>query len=157
MEAAEKLVAKMEVAVVAYDGDDLYTTDLSRIEPVELHEKWGEPASQEIPSLLGHSPGLHKLMIMDNDAEKLKQIVRPALEELGKEHKCVVTQAIPTMIELLPFGCSKAKGVEMICEYLGIDPASQLLTIVSLFRFLFDLLLFQWQAILTQIRSSCAG
>lgn len=129
VEAAEQLVADMNVAVVAYDGDDLYTTDLGRIEPVELHEKWGEPASKEISSLVGHAPGMHKLLIMDNDAEKLKQTVRPVLEELAKQHDCVVTQAIPTMLELLPFGCSKAKGVEELCKHLGIDPTSQLLAI----------------------------
>ncbi len=135
VEAAEELVANMNVAVVAYDGDDLYTTDLSRIEPVELHEKWGEPASKEIPSLVGHAPGCHKLLIMDNDAEKLKTKVRPVLEELAKKHDCVVTMAIPTMLELLPSGCSKANGVEKLCEHLGIDPASQLLTLVSQFYF----------------------
>ena len=151
LEAAEQLVADMDVAVVAYDGDSLYTTDLSRIEPVELHEKWGEPASTEIPTLLGHAPGMHKLLIMDNDAEKLKQTVRPVLEELAKEHDCVVTQAIPTMLELLPFGCSKANGVEKLCEHLGIDPASQLLAIVSLFWFLFDFVLNLSKCNLTQV------
>ncbi len=130
--AAEELVTNMNVAVVAYDGDDLYTTDLSRMEPVELHEKWGEPASTEIPALVGHEPGVHKLLIMDNNAEKLKTHVRPVLEKLARENDCVVTQAIPTMLELLPYGCSKAKGVEMVCKHLGIDPATQLLTLVSM-------------------------
>ena len=125
------IVTNMNVAVVAYDGDDLYTTDLSRIEPVELHEKWGEPASTEIPTLVGHEPGVHKLLIMDNNAEKLKTHVRPVLEQLAQENDCVVTQAIPTMLELLPYGCSKAKGVEMVCKYLGIDLETQLLTLVS--------------------------
>lgn len=137
VEAAEELLAAVDVAVVGYDGDDLYTTDVNRTEVVELHEKFGEPASEKISSLTGHLPGVHKLLLMDNDIEKLNQEVRPRLEELAKEYKCVVTQAVPTMLELLPFGCSKAKGVQMLCEHLGVDPATQLLTLVSLAFFCF--------------------
>ena len=132
MEAAERLVAETETSVVAYDGDNLYATDLTRIEVIELCEKYGEPASQEISSLSGHSPGVHKLLIMDHDTQKLNQEIRPRLEELAKENGCVVTQAISTMLELLPYGCSKAVGVQKVCEHLGIDPGTQLLTLVSL-------------------------
>jgi len=133
LKAAERLVADSGTAVVAYDGDSLYSTDVSKIEVIELHKKWGEPESQQVSSLSAHPHGVHKILLMDNDAKKLEQTVRPKLEELAKEYGCVVTQAVPTMLELLPFGCSKAKGVQMVCEHLGIDPASQLLTIVSLF------------------------
>ena len=120
-----------ETAIVAYDGDSLYSTTLDRVEVVELHEKWGEPASQKVSSLSEHSPGVNKILLLDNDEKKLNCRVRPRLEEVAKEYGCVVTQAIPTMLELLPSGCSKAKGVQMICMHLGIDPASQLMSIVS--------------------------
>jgi hydroxymethylpyrimidine pyrophosphatase-like HAD family hydrolase len=33
------------------------------------------------------------------------------------------------MIELLPAGCSKALGVEKLCQHYGIDPSTQLLAI----------------------------
>ena len=33
------------------------------------------------------------------------------------------------MLELLPQGCSKALGVEKLCQALGIDPSTQLLAI----------------------------
>lgn len=121
------------IAIVAYDGDEIYSTELSRIEVIELHIKWGEPASKGISSLLDHGPGFHKLLLMDDDAEKLKHDVRPMLEKMAKETGSVVTQAIPTMLELLPAGCSKALGVQKVCEHLGIDPETQLLTLVSPF------------------------
>ena len=121
-----------ESAVVAYDGDSLYSTTLDRVEVIELNEKWGEPASRKISNLLDHAPGINKILLLDNNEEKLKREVRPRLEELAKKHGCVVTQAVPTMLELLPFGCSKAKGVQMVCKNLGIDPASQLMSVVSL-------------------------
>ncbi|OEU06197.1 haloacid dehalogenase-like hydrolase [Fragilariopsis cylindrus CCMP1102] len=129
VESAEQLVAEFDVAIVAYDGDDFYTTDSSKIEVIELHEKYGEPKSQEIPTIVGHIPGVHKILLLDNnnDGEMLNKVVRPRLEKLAKENGCTVTQAIPTMLELLPFGCSKALGVQKVCEYLNIDPGTELL------------------------------
>ena len=133
VEAAEQLVAEFDVAIVAYDGDNFYTTDSSKIEVIELHEKYGEPKSQEIPTIVGHIPGVHKILLLDNnnDGEMLNKVVRPRLEKLAKENGCTVTQAIPTMLELLPFGCSKALGVQKVCEYLNIDPGTELLAMVS--------------------------
>jgi len=32
-------------------------------------------------------------------------------------------------LELLPLGCSKALGVQKVCEHLGIDPGTQLLAL----------------------------
>mmetsp|Transcript_9236 Transcript_9236/g.20033 ORF Transcript_9236/g.20033 Transcript_9236/m.20033 type:complete len:482 (+) Transcript_9236:142-1587(+) len=129
VQAAEQLVADSGISVVAYDGDDLYTTDLTKSEVIDLHEKWGEPSSKEISSLLDHAPGIHKILLMDNGVEKLTKEVRPKLEKLAKETGSVVTQAVPTMLELLPSGCSKAVGVQKVCEHLGIDPGTQLLTL----------------------------
>jgi len=129
IEAAEQLVADAGIAVSAYDGDDLYSTDPTRIEVVELHEKWGEPASRAVRSLSEHAPSFHKLLLMDDDVDKLKNEVRPKLERLAEETGSVVTQAIPTMLELLPAGCSKAVGVQKVCEHLGIDPGTQLLAL----------------------------
>jgi hydroxymethylpyrimidine pyrophosphatase-like HAD family hydrolase len=33
------------------------------------------------------------------------------------------------MLELLPEGCSKALGVQKLCEVLGVDPSTQLLAL----------------------------
>jgi Cof subfamily protein (haloacid dehalogenase superfamily) len=127
IEAAEGLAAKFNASVVAYDGDDLYTTELTKY-VVDLHELYGEPLSQEIPRIAGHAPGIHKILIMDYDLVKLAEI-RPHLEALAKETGACVTQAVPSMLEYLPEGCSKALGVEKLCEVLGIDPSTQLLAL----------------------------
>eukprot|EP00980_Cylindrotheca_fusiformis_P007101 scaffold1489_cov194-Cylindrotheca_fusiformis.AAC.11 len=125
--AAEELVEKTGVSVIAYDGDDLYTTTVTA-DAIELHEKYGEPMFKEIASLAGHEPGIHKILICDNDLDKLAK-VRPELEALAKENNATVTQAVPTMLELLPVGCSKALGVQKVCEALGIDPKTGLLAL----------------------------
>ena len=128
VEAAEELAAEYGAAIVAYDGDNLYSTDPTKQEVIDLHKKWGEPMSEPIDAISKHGPSVHKILIMDDDLEKLAEI-RPKLEALGWDFEACVTQAIPSMLEFLPQGCSKGLGVQKLCEHLGIDPATQLLAL----------------------------
>lgn len=128
IEACEQLVAQTKTSIIAYDGDSLYTNDLTQT-VINLHEIYGEPLSQEIPSIVGHGPGFHKILVCDEDKEKLAQVVRPQLEKLAAATNSRVTQAVPTMLELLPEGCSKALGVQKLCEVLGVNPATDLLAL----------------------------
>ena len=129
VEQVEHLVSELQLSIVAYDGDDLFTTQLT--EPVlELHERYGEPMPSLLPrNVADHAPGVHKILIMDQDTEKLKNVVRPILEALAAANDACVTQAIPTMLEVLPSGCSKALGVRKLCEALGIDMDTQVLAL----------------------------
>lgn len=117
-------------SVIAYDGNTLYTTDLTPT-VIDLHEKYGEPLSKEIPSLLpeDYPNGFHKILVCHEDTDFLTTIVRPQLEEVAAANHARVTQAVPTMLELLPEGCSKALGVRKVCEVLGIHPETELLAL----------------------------
>jgi hydroxymethylpyrimidine pyrophosphatase-like HAD family hydrolase len=134
--ATEDLVAEHGISVVAYDGDHLFTTQQTDI-VVHLNEHYGEPLPQllisenndDIQSLSSYSKSFHKLLLMDDDTEKIEKIVRPKLEELASKFDACVTQALPTMLELLPKGCSKANGVSKLCEALSIDVQKELLAI----------------------------
>lgn len=140
--AAECLAEETGVSIVGYDGDDLYTTNQTDIVR-HLHEHYGEPLPVLLPKMQGdpeeqsggvrklesHKASMHKLLLMDNDVDKLTHIVRPKLEALASQHGACVTQALPTMLELLPGGCSKATGVEKLCQALDIDPRTELLAI----------------------------
>jgi hydroxymethylpyrimidine pyrophosphatase-like HAD family hydrolase len=133
---AEQLVADCNISICGYDGDDLYTTEQTDV-VVSLSEFYGEPTVQLVLGKDGtstiklseHENGLHKLLIMDEDTEMLNKVVRPKLEDLAQRHGVTVTQALPTMLELLPGGCSKAYGVQKLCEALSIDPKSELLAL----------------------------
>ncbi|KAL7442271.1 hypothetical protein ACHAXH_007803 [Discostella pseudostelligera] len=134
--AAEELVAMFGLSIVGYDGDELYTTQQTDVVR-DLSEIYGEPTVEVLMDketghsaikLADHDRGLHKLLLMDNDVDKLA-LVRVSLEELAKKHDATVTQALPTMLELLPAGCSKANGVQRVCEALGINPAEELLAL----------------------------
>lgn len=135
--AAEELVFNSRVSIVGYDGDDLYTTKQNEI-VIHLHEFYGEPLPILLPKdddddgvrpLSSHKPSMHKLLIMDDDISKLTNEVRPKLEQLASQYDACVTQALPTMLELLPRGCSKAVGVAKLCEALSIDVKEELLAI----------------------------
>jgi Cof subfamily protein (haloacid dehalogenase superfamily) len=128
VEACEKLVADTGTSIIAYDADNLYTNDLTQT-VVKLHEIYGEPLSQEVSSIVEHAPGFHKILVCDEDIEKLVTVVRPRLEKLAAANNARVTQAMPTMLELLPEGCSKALGVQKLCEVLGVDPGTELLAL----------------------------
>jgi Cof subfamily protein (haloacid dehalogenase superfamily) len=131
--AVETLVNDHGISIVAYDGDSLYTTKQTDIVR-HLHDHYGEPMPVEISNeagtkLVDHSAGFHKVLLMDHDTTRLREIVRPELEKLAWEHNACVTQALPTMLELLPDGCSKALGVSKVCEALELDMSSELLAL----------------------------
>lgn len=127
VDAVEQLAQHYEVSLIAYDGDNLYATKSSDPKHVaEVHEKWGENRPTVI-ELADHEPGFHKILLMDDDTKKLHSIVRPPLEGLMNAYEAEVTQSVPTMLEVLPKGCSKAQGVKELCKLLGIDPSTQLL------------------------------
>jgi len=133
--AVEEIVEKEKISIVGYDGDDLYTTKVTEIVQ-HLHEHYGEPMPTLLPgknekflSLSKHSPRLHKILLLDDDVKKLANVVRPQLEALTENYNVTITQAVPTMLEVLPAGCSKAVGVQKVCEALGIDMGSELLAL----------------------------
>lgn len=123
VEAAEAMAKRCGVSLIAYDGDALYVTNSSQAKHIqEISSRWGEPTAKILQgSLVDYTPCFHKILLMGDDAEQLTRDVRPLLEALAASLDCVVTQAIPTMLELLPAGCSKAIGVQKLCEALGLD------------------------------------
>jgi hypothetical protein len=67
---------------------------------------------------LGEATGVYKMMLIDRDDARLLA-VRGELEgALGAT--AAVTRAMPTMLEVLPPGCSKVTGVRRAAELLGL-------------------------------------
>jgi hydroxymethylpyrimidine pyrophosphatase-like HAD family hydrolase len=123
VEQAMSLAAKCGVSLIAYDGDTIYATESSNAEHLnDIHAKWGEPQPQVLDdaSMKQYAPGFHKVLLMGDCADEMSYI-RPELEALATSLDCVVTQAIPVMLELLPSGCGKAVGVQQLCAHLGLD------------------------------------
>lgn len=129
IEAVEQLSQHYGVTLVGYDGDNLFATKSS--DPKDLatiHDRWGEPVPVVLDSLVAYEPGLHKVFLMNDDPERISYIRNP-MEALAAAIGAEITQAVPTILECLPSGCSKAVGVQELCKALGIDPSTQLLAV----------------------------
>lgn len=122
------------LSMVAYRGDKLYTTQMTPLIQ-DLHQRYKEPLAQTVDDLTqlgeeekgedndgvrggGGGGVIHKILFLHENPEWLKTVVRPLLEKLAAETDCCVTQAIPTMLELLPPHGSKARGVAELCNRL---------------------------------------
>lgn len=127
--AVEELAKECDVSLVAYDGDNLYSTGMTD-SVRELSERYGEPTVVELDTLLSeYENGFHKILLVDPDVKKLTTFVRSKLDALAEANDASVTQAVPTMLEWLPPNCSKAIGVSKLCDAMGIDPSAELLAI----------------------------
>lgn len=129
--ASEILAAKFNTTIIGNFQDIIYGNDMGDAALLgEVNALWGEPVPVLVPSLASDGPDTyHKLVFMSNDVDMLKNELRPELEKLAEETEATVTTSFPTILEILPAGCSKALGVEMLCKKLQIDPATQLLAL----------------------------
>lgn len=121
------------LSIFAYNGDMLAT--LPHSDPVhvrDVHDKYGEPVPVMFPSApaMIHAPhGWNKILVMDDDEERVQTKWRPQFETLAAQYDAGFTQAVTTMLEFLPRDSNKATGVRDLCRALGIDPATELLAI----------------------------
>lgn len=118
----ERQSAGLDVSLVGYCGDDLFTT-VSDARTVELNTKYFEPLPQVVATALATTASersMHKLLVLatpDTLAE-----LRPAVAAaLG--NRAALTQALPTILEVLPSGCSKGNGLIKLLESVAVEPA----------------------------------
>ena len=113
------------VDVVAYARDDLRT--LAATERTDaLADVYHEPRPRVVDSVADAAAGANKLLLLA-DADVLSA-ARPALERL-LEGRAATTVALPTMLEVLPFGGSKREGVRAYLDHFGLDEGADLLAV----------------------------
>ena len=62
---------------------------------------------------------LQKLIFFDT-AEGIATNLRPYWSEATRDRASVI-QAVPDMLEIVPFGTSKGSGVKMLLDHLGVN------------------------------------
>lgn len=125
----QEFAEKRNLSLFLYDGDQIYANEIASEEYMtEFHDKWGEPLPIKTSAESIVEKSFHKALIMDHDTNLIGRL-RPDLETLADSHNLEVTQAIETMLEVLPYRTSKAEGVKQLCMHLGIDPSKELLAI----------------------------
>jgi Cof subfamily protein (haloacid dehalogenase superfamily) len=139
--AAEALAAKFNTTIIANCGDIIYSNPEGHAKQLdEVNRLWGEPIPTIIESLSNSTndvtsvttttttrTAFNKLVFMHDNVDMLHDELRPQLEALAHEVGATVTTSFPTILEVLPKGCSKALGVQKLCEYLGIRIGEELL------------------------------
>ena len=127
--AAEAFALEHNVTLIANCRDVIYST--ASADPKQLDDVnaiWGEPVPTIVNCLADDVEAeLNKLVFMSDDADLLHNVMRPKLEKLAEQTGVTVTTSHISVLELLPRGCSKALGVQKLCEHLGIDPTTELL------------------------------
>lgn len=111
--------------VVAYARDDLRTLAATR-RTDELADVYHEPRPRVVDAVADAAAGANKLLLLA-DADVLAA-ARPALEKL-LEGRAATTVALPTMLEVLPFGGSKREGVRAYLDHFGLDEGADLLAV----------------------------
>ena len=121
--AAVTFCTAQDLTVVAYAGDNCYCQRRSNY--TDMFPLYNEPIPivfdeglDKLDAVTGVK--INKLMVMAEETEINR--TRPELTK-ALDGLVSITQAVPTMLELLPLGASKGDGVQKFLEYEGIDPS----------------------------------
>lgn len=131
VQPAEDMAERFGATVVGNFKDEIYCNTRGDAELLDqVNRLWREPVPQQIRSLSQHGPQFHRLLFLFGpEAVERRNEMRVQLELLADQTGATVTSSYPTMLELLPGGCSKGLGVQKLCESLGVDPSTQLVAI----------------------------
>ncbi|XP_065849126.1 endoribonuclease YBEY, chloroplastic isoform X3 [Euphorbia lathyris] len=85
-----------------------------------LHTIYSEPKAEIMPSVehLLSAADIQKLLFFDT-AEGVATKLRPYWSEATGDRASIV-QAVPDMLEIVPCGTSKGRGVKMLLDHLGV-------------------------------------
>ncbi|KAK8602493.1 hypothetical protein V6N13_057878 [Hibiscus sabdariffa] len=86
-----------------------------------LHTIYHEPKAEIMPSVehMVAAADIQKLIFFDT-AEGIATNLRPYWSKATGDHANVV-QAVPDMLEIVPFGTSKGSGVKLLLDHLGVS------------------------------------
>ncbi|KAK8505303.1 hypothetical protein V6N12_067272 [Hibiscus sabdariffa] len=86
-----------------------------------LHTVYHEPKAEIMPSVehMVAAADIQKLIFFDT-AEGIATSLRPYWSKATGDHANVV-QAVPDMLEIVPFGTSKGSGVKLLLDHLGVS------------------------------------
>jgi len=110
------------LALTAFCGDTCATLEASPLLDT-LHETFHEPPSdvyESVDAVLS-SGTVRKLLLMGPSKESIDG-VRPIWEAAFKD-RAEVTQAVADMLEILPLGNDKSKGVQAVLKSMDVNPA----------------------------------
>lgn len=122
------LAKKLSVSLVLYGSDRIICE--SRDEHTDRLIFYGEPMPEAVGDVAGYlgAPAttlqIHKVIFMADDAT-IQSTVRPVVELELSKYQVALTSAIEGMVEVLPPGASKGRGVKWVLEeVLKVDASA---------------------------------
>jgi Cof subfamily protein (haloacid dehalogenase superfamily) len=119
------LAEQLGVTLVLYSSDRILCK--SRNYHTDRLIFYGEPTPEAVGDVAGYIDAhpevdIHKVIFMSEE-DSINLNVRPLVEsELRNVYDVALTSAIEGMVEVLPPGASKGKGVEFVLHLLGLSP-----------------------------------
>ncbi|KAL3500626.1 hypothetical protein ACH5RR_039719 [Cinchona calisaya] len=112
---------KHQVPLIAFSEDRCLTLFEHPLVD-SLHTTYSEPKAEIIPTVdqLLAGVDIQKLIFLDT-TEGVATTLRPYWAEATGDHASVV-QAVPDMLEIVPSGTSKGRGVRLLLDHLGASP-----------------------------------
>jgi Cof subfamily protein (haloacid dehalogenase superfamily) len=123
LELSVEYCEKNALSVIGYWRDSIVTNKITALTEASANGKEPLPEKVDEGLLNFHNSGkkLNKLIIIAPEPE----IIRRRKEvELMLQNMAAVTQAVPGMLEILPFGASKGHGVQNLLLHFGIQPTN---------------------------------
>jgi Cof subfamily protein (haloacid dehalogenase superfamily) len=121
LETTEVYCEKHGLSLIGYYRDRIVTNRITALTEASSQGKEPHPELVENGLLGFHQGGskLNKIMILtsENDLQKHRSKLENLLDQGAH-----VTQAVPGMLEVLPFGSSKGDGVKKLLDHFEIDP-----------------------------------
>jgi len=111
------------ISIVAYSGDDIICETTDEWTDVFLQYNEATPESRGSWREIAHKFKVHKMILLAPPST-IAEIRRALVDVLHGE--ATITQAISTMLEVLPLGASKGAGVEILLRELGFEPSQAL-------------------------------
>lgn len=120
------LARKLNVTLVLYGSDRIICE--TRDDHTDRLIFYGEPTPEAVGDVAAYlddtGMDIHKVIFMADDPN-IQNDVRPVVEKELAAYNVALTSAIEGMVEVLPPGASKGKGVQFVLEHvLKVKPAA---------------------------------
>jgi hydroxymethylpyrimidine pyrophosphatase-like HAD family hydrolase len=116
------------LALTAFCGDTCATLKPNELLDM-LHKTFHEPKSDVVSSVddIVSNKSVRKLLLMGPNKASIDSVRN--IWEAAFKNRAEVTQAVPTMLEILPLGNDKSRGVSAVLKSMDVNPMTDVVAV----------------------------